>query len=287
LKFAEAFVAIVFSLVVTVGAGMRAHADEPVPTLTARVTDETGTLSEAQKTALEETLRDFEAKKGAQIVVLLVPTTSPETIEQYAIRVVEQWKIGRKQVDDGVLLIVAKNDRTLRIEVGYGLEGVLTDATSRRIIDETIVPRFRQGDFYGGIFAGVENIMRVVSGEPLPAPTERQSESGGLGPLLPVLFLLTVVAGGLLRALLGRLPGAAVTGGLVGFLAWLLSGAILVAVAAGIVALGVTLVGGGMGAYVGGRFLGSGNGKFGDRSSRDIFRGGGGGFGGGGASGRW
>lgn len=286
MKFAAALVAIVFSLVVTVGAGLRAQAEQPVPTLTARVTDETGTLSEAQKTALEETLKDFEAKKGAQIAVLLVSTTAPETIEQYAIRVVEQWKIGRKQIDDGVLLIVAKNDRTLRIEVGYGLEGVLTDATSRRIIDEIIVPRFRQGDFYGGIFAGVENIMRVVSGEPLPAPTERRGEPGGLGPLLPALFLLTVVAGGLLRALLGRLPGAAVTGGLVGFLAWLLSGAILMAVAAGIVALGFTLVGGGMGAYVGGRFLG-GAGKLGERSNRDTFRGGGGGFGGGGASGRW
>lgn len=285
MKFARAIVAIVVSFVVAAGVGMRAHADQPVPTLTARVTDETGTLSDAQKTALEETLREFETKKGAQIAVLLVPTTEPETIEQYAIRVVEQWKIGRKQVDDGVLLIVAKNDRTLRIEVGYGLEGVLTDATSRRIIDETIVPRFRQGDFYGGIFAGVENIMRVVSGEPLPAPTERRSESGGLGPLLPVLFLLTVVAGGLLRALLGRLPGAALTGGLVGFIAWLLSGAIAIAVAAGIIALGFTLAGGAMGVYAGGRYLGGG--KFGERSNRDIFRGGGGGFGGGGASGRW
>lgn len=286
MKFAATFAAIVFSFVIAAGAGMHAHAEQPVPTLTARVTDETGTLSEAQKTALEETLKDFEAKKGAQIAVLLVATTAPETIEQYAIRVVEQWKVGRKQIDDGVLLIVAKNDRTLRIEVGYGLEGVLTDATSRRIIDETIVPRFRQGDFYGGIFAGVENIMRVVSGEPLPAPTGQHSERGGLGPLLPMLFLLTAVAGGLLRALLGRLPGAAVTGGLVGFLAWLLSGTILIAVAAGIVALGFTLAGGGMGAYVGGRFLGGG-GKFGERSTRDMFRGGGGGFGGGGASGRW
>ena len=287
MKLAKVIVAILVSFVAVAGAvvGVRAHADQPVPTLNARVTDETGTLSEAQKTALEETLKDFEAKKGAQIAVLLVPPTDPETIEQYAIRVVEQWKIGRKQVDDGVLLIVAKNDRTLRIEVGYGLEGVLTDATSRRIIDETIVPRFRQGDFYGGIFAGVENIMRVVSGEALPAPVERQSGSGGLGPLLPVLFLLTVAAGALLRALLGRLPGAALTGGLVGFVAWLLSGAILVAVAAGMMALGLTLAGGAMGAYAGGRYLGGG--KFGDRSNRDIFRGGGGGFGGGGASGRW
>lgn len=289
MKLAHAAAAFVIAFVVALlaAAGFRVQADEPVPTLSARVTDETGTLTGEQKATLEQTLKDFEAKKGAQIAVLVVPTTEPETIEQYSIRVVEQWKLGRKNVDDGVLLIVAKNDRALRIEVGYGLEGVLTDAMSNRIIDETIVPRFRQGDFYGGISAGVESITRVVSGEPLPAPPERQRESGGPGALLPVLFLLTIVAGGLLRALFGRLPGAVVTGGLVGFLAWLLSGAIFIAVAAGAIALFFTLVGAGMGAYVGGRFLGGGSGAFGGRSNQDIFRGGGGGFGGGGASGRW
>nr|WP_245964809.1 YgcG family protein [Trinickia dinghuensis] len=271
---------VAFVGVVGVGAGFGVQADQPVPTLTARVTDETGTLSDEQKATLEQTLKDFEAKKGAQIAILLVPTTEPETIEQYSIRVVEQWKLGRKNVDDGVLLIVAKNDHALRIEVGYGLEGVLTDAMSNRIIGETIVPRFRQQDFYGGLSAGIESIMRVVSGEPLPAPPERPRDSGGLGALLPVLFLLTVVAGGLLRAMFGRLPGAAVTGGLVGFLAWLLSGAIFIAIAAGAIALFFTLVGGGMGTYLGGGALGG-------RSNRDIFRGGGGGFGGGGASGRW
>ena len=262
-------------------------ADVPVPSLTARVTDETGTLTDEQKATLEQTLKGFEAKKGAQISVLIVPTTQPETIEQYSIRVVEQWKLGRKNVDDGVLLIVAKNDRSLRIEVGYGLEGALTDATSNRIIDETIVPRFKQGDFYGGISAGIDSIMRVVSGEPLPAPTEWHRRSRGLGGLLPVLFVLTVVAGGVLRAVLGRLPGAVVTGGVIGFLAWLLSGVIFVAVAAGAIALLFTLLGSGMGAYVGGRSIDGWSGGFGGRSNRDIFRGGGGGFGGGGASGRW
>jgi uncharacterized protein len=262
-------------------------ADVAVPSLTARVTDETGTLTDEQRATLEQTLKDFEAKKGAQVSVLIVPTTRPETIEQYSIRVVEQWKLGRKNVDDGALLIVAKNDRTLRIEVGYGLEGALTDATSNRIIDETIVPRFRQGDFYGGISSGIDSIMRVVSGEPLPAPPERQRSSGGSGGLLPVLFLLTVIAGGILRSALGRLPGAVVTGGLIGLLAWLLSGAIFVAVVAGAIALMFTLLGSGMGAYVGGRFIGGGSGRFGGGSNRDIFRGGGGGFGGGGASGRW
>lgn len=276
-------IALVVALLVLVG--VPAYADAPVPALTARVTDETATLTSEQKATLEQSLKDFEAQKGAQIAVLIVPTTAPETIEQYSIRVVEQWKLGRKNVDDGVLLIVAKNDRTLRIEVGYGLEGALTDVTSNRIINETIVPRFRQGDFYGGISAGVDSIMRVVSGEPLPAPPAQKRSADGNGRLLPVLFLLTVVAGGILRAILGRLPGAVVTGGAIGFLAWLLSGAMLIAVVAGVIALLFTLLGSGMGAYVGGRSIGGG--RFGGGSNRDIFRGGGGGFGGGGASGRW
>jgi len=258
-----------------------------VPDLTARVTDETGTLTAEQRANLEQRLKAFEAQKGSQISVLIVPTTQPETIEQYSMRVVEQWKLGRKSVDDGVLLIVAKNDRSLRIEVGYGLEGALNDATSNRIINETIVPRFRQGDFYGGITAGVDSIMRVVNGEPLPAARERRDEHRGVGQLLPVLFVLTVVAGGVLRSILGRFPGAVVTGGAIAVLAWLLSGAILVAVVAGAIALVFTLLGSGMGAYVGGRFIGGRSGGFGGGSNRDIFRGGGGGFGGGGASGRW
>lgn len=257
-----------------------------MPSLVARVTDETGTLTSEQKTAVEQTLKAFETRKGTQISVLIVPTTEPESIEQYSMRVVEQWKLGRENVDDGVLLIVAKNDHAVRIEVGYGLEGILTDATSNRIIDDVIVPRFRDGDFYGGISAGTDSIMRVVSGEPLPPPQRRQHASDGAGRLLPVLFLLTVMAGGLLRAAFGRLPGAFVTGGVIGVLAWILSGAIFVAVAAGLMAWVFTLLGSGMGA-VDGRFIGGGSGRFGSDSHRDIFRGGGGGFGGGGASGRW
>ncbi|AFT88683.1 hypothetical protein LMG9964_01253 [Paraburkholderia phenoliruptrix] len=263
-----------------------AFAEVPVPPLTARVIDETGTLTGEQRSSLEQTLKDFEARKGSQISVLIVPTTQPETIEQYSIRVAEQWKLGRQKVDDGALLIVAKNDRALRIEVGYGLEGVLTDATSNRIINETIVPRFKRGDFYGGIAAGVDSITRVVSGEPLPAP-QRRGESNGMGALLPALFVMAVVAGGVLRAILGRLPGAVVTGGIIGVLAWLLSGAIVLAIVAGTVALVFTLVGGGMGAFAGGRYVGGRSGGLGGGSNRDIFRGGGGGFGGGGASGRW
>jgi len=267
--------------------GLLASAEVAVPPLTAQVIDETGTLTAEQRLSLEQTLQAFEARKGAQISVLIIPTTQPETIEQYSMRVVEKWKLGRAKVDDGAMLIVAKNDRALRIEVGYGLEGALTDITSNRIINEAIVPRFKRGDFYGGITAGVDGIIRVVSGEPLSPPVQRRAEVNGIGRLLPVLFVMAIVIGGALRAILGRLPGAFVTGGIVGVLAWLLSGAITAAVVAGAIALLFTLVGGGPGAYVGGRYIGGRSGGLGRRSGRDIFKGGGGGFGGGGASGRW
>ena len=147
-----------------------AIADVAVPPLRARVTDLTATLSAQQRAELEQTLAAFEAKKGSQLAVLIVPTTQPETVEQFAVRVEERWKLGRKGVDDGVLLLIAKEDRKLRIEVGYGLEGVLNDATAKRIIAEEIVPRFKQNDFAGGITAGVARIIRVVDGEPLPPP---------------------------------------------------------------------------------------------------------------------
>jgi len=156
---------------------------QPIPKLESRVTDLTGTLTAEQQTALERKLAAFEARKGSQLALLIVPTTRPEEIEQYSIRVVDQWKLGRRKVDDGALLIIAKNDRTLRIEVGYGLEGVLTDATSNRIISETITPLLRTGDFYGGIAAGFDQMMRVIDGEPLPAPDHRWQ--GGRSPAGP------------------------------------------------------------------------------------------------------
>ena len=149
-----------------------ALAQIPLPKLEARVTDLTGTLTAAQQSALEEKLTAFEARKGAQIAVLILPTTEPEDIAQFGVRLMESWKLGRKGVDDGAALIVAKEDRELRIEVQYGLEGVLTDATSGRIINETIVPLFKQGDFYGGINAGVDQMLRVVDGEPMPEPDQ-------------------------------------------------------------------------------------------------------------------
>jgi uncharacterized protein len=257
-----------------------------------RVTDQTGTLTDEQKSALEQTLRSFEERKGSQVAVLIVPSTAPETIEQYALRVAEQWKPGRKNVDDGALLVVAKDDRTLRIEVGYGLEGALTDAASKRIISEIIVPRFRQGDFYGGITAGVDRILRVIDGEPLPNPEERRpGGTRGIGAILPVLMILALVVGGVLHIVLGRFPGALVTGGAVSVLAWMLAGAISVALIAGVIAFLFSLLGGGMGGRglrgggLGGGFGGGGfgGGGFGGGG----FSGGGGGFGGGGASGNW
>lgn len=257
-----------------------------VPPLSARITDQTATLSAAQKAALEQTLQAFEARKGSQLAVLIVATTAPETVEQYALRVAEQWKLGRKNIDDGAILLVAKEDRALRIEVGYGLEGALTDATAKRIISEIITPRFQQGDFNGGIVAGVAQVIRVIDGEPLPPPSARKV--GGVGELqryVPVIFVLALVMGGLLRSVLGRFPGALVTGGAVAVLAWFMAGAVPAALAAGVLALVFTLFsGGGMGGLAAGALGGRmGRGGVGGGG----FGGGGGGFGGGGASGRW
>ena len=266
-----------------------AGAQLSVPLLTGHVVDQTATLTADQKATLEQTLQAFEAKKGTQIAVLIVPTVEPETIEQYALRVAEQWKLGRKKVDDGAILVVAKNDRALRIEVGYGLEGVLTDATSKRIISETITPAFKQGDFSGGIGAGVERLLSVIAGEPLPPPTARVTGGpSNIGQYLPILFLLALSVGGALRSVLGRIPGSIVTGGALAAIAWLFAGGVIVAIGAGVLGLVLTLLGGGMGRFgayhVGGRHAGGLGGGFGGNGG---FSGGGGGFGGGGASGRW
>lgn len=267
-----------------------AVAQVPVPPLSGHVVDTTGTLTVEQKASLEQALTAFEARKGSQLAVLLVDSTAPEAIEPFALRVAEQWKLGRKQVDDGAILVVAKKDRAVRIEVGYGLEGVLTDLTSKRIINELIVPRFQAQDFHGGITAAVAQMMRLVDGEALPAPTNRPQGSGraegGVSSYAPLLFILALGVGGVLRATLGKLPGALVTGGVVAVVAWFVIGALSIAALAGLAALVFTLVGGGRslgalgGVYGGGRGGGFGGGGGG-------FSGGGGGFGGGGASGRW
>ena len=261
-----------------------AMAQVAVPPLVGHVTDQTGTLSAAQQAALEQTLSAFEARKGSQLAVLLVPTTAPEEIEQYALRVAEQWKLGRAKVDDGAILVVAKNDRTLRLEVGYGLEGALSDITSKRIVSDTIAPRFKQGDYNGGIDAGVAQIIRVIDGEPLPPPQRAvASPFDQVRHLAPFLMVAALVVGGVLRSALGKLPGSLLTGALVGGVAWLLIGAALWAALAGLAAMVVTLLGGGAVLRGMGGLSGGGRGGFGGGG----FRGGGGGFGGGGASGRW
>ena len=264
-----------------------AHAEVAVPPLVHRVTDLTATLDSGQTQTLESRLAAFEAQKGAQLAVLIVPTTQPESIEQFGIRVVEAWKLGRKGVDDGALLLVAKDDRTLRIEVGYGLEGVLNDATAHRIVDEIIVPHFKRGEFYPGIESGTAAMMQVINGEPLPPP-KRATASGkyDVESLLFVAFGLVVVVGGMLRALLGRFPAAMLMGGGLGVLAWLTVAPLLVALLVGLMAFVFVLLGGarrGFGGFGGGGFGGTGGGGFGGGG----FSGGGGGFGGGGASGRW
>lgn len=260
-----------------------ANAEVSVPPLTGHVIDQTSTLTTNQQQVLEQTLQAFEVRKGSQVAVLIVPTTNPEAIEQYTIRVAEKWKLGRKKVDDGVILVVAKDDRALRIEVGYGLEGALNDATSKRIISETITPRFKQGDFYGGINAGISQIIQVIDGEALPEPSTNNSyNSVGIQQYFPVIFILALVIGRVLRSVLGRFPGAIVTGGVIAFLAWFFAGVLSVALIAGVVALLFTLL---SSSTTGGRLLGGlggGRGGFGGG-----FGGGGGGFGGGGASGRW
>ena len=271
-------------LAFTLCGSLLAVAQIPVPALTGHVTDQTSTLTAEQKSSLEQTLTAFEARKGSQLAVLMIPSSAPEEIEQYALRVAEQWKLGRKKVDDGAILVVAKDDRTLRIEVGYGLEGALNDATSKRIISEIILPRFKQQDFYGGITAGVGQIIRVIEGEPLPEPSEKPAgRIGGFQQYVPIVFIVALALGGVLRAALGRVPGALVTGGAVAVIAWFVAGALSMALIAGVMALFVTLLGGGMGRRgLGGYYGGGGRG-----SSGGGFRGGGGGFGGGGASGRW
>ena len=262
-----------------------AQAEVVVPPLAHRVTDLTSTLDAGQTQTLESRLAAFEAKKGAQLAVLIVPTTQPESIEQFGIRVVEAWKLGRKGVDDGALLLVAKEDRALRIEVGYGLEGVLNDATAHRIVDEVIVPHFKRGEFYPGIESGTTAMMRVIDGEPLPPP-KRAAASGkyDIESLLFIGFGLVVVVGGMLRALLGRFPAAMLMGGGLGVLAWLTVAPVLVALLVGLMAFIFVLLGGsgrGFSGYGGGGFGGGSYGGGGGFSS------GGGGFGGGGASGRW
>jgi len=264
---------------------MPALADIAVPHLSRQVTDLTGTLTSEQVIAFEQSLAALEQRKGSQVAVLIVPTTQPETIEQYSIRVVEQWQLGRKGGDDGVLLLVAKDDHKVRIEVGYGLEGVINDATAKRIVAEDIVPAFRKGDFHAGIGVGIERLTALIDGEALPPPQKKEKMSDDLESVLMLGFFLVVFLGGVFRSLFGRMLGSSLVGVITGLLAWALSG-LLVATVAGVLAFVFALFWGSVGS---GGYFGSGGSSGGDSfgGGGGGFSGGGGGFGGGGASGQW
>ena len=267
----------------------------PIPPLSQRVTDATGTLSAADAQALSAKLAAWEQATGNQLAVLIVPSTQPEPIEAYGIRVADAWKIGRKGKDNGAVLIVAKDDKKLRIEVGYGLEGVLTDVTAKRIIADTIAPAFRQGRFAQGIDAGVDRIIAVVNqGEPLAArpAAKPASRDFPLEMILIVVFVVVPVLGAILRRIFGRVVGSAVGAGIVGAGAWVVAGSLVIAIIAAIVAFVIVIVTGTAGLFAnrgGGVWIPSGGGGWGGGGGGGGggFSGGGGGFGGGGASGGW
>ncbi len=275
-------------------------AEVGVPALQTRVTDLTNTLSPPQRAQLEQRLAAFEQQKGSQLAVLLIPTTQPETIEQYAIRVVDQWQLGRKGIDDGALILLAKDDRTVRIEVGRGLEGVIPDAVANRVVEEIMIPHFRQGDFYGGIAAGLERVIRLVEGEPLPEPAWRGPPAPEIHPEgIFFSFFGSIILGHFLRIFVGRLLAGLISAGLAGFVLTAVFGlpvgfGLIVAVIVFVFIIGDSGRGGGgyyYGGGYGGRYRGTGysGGGFGGGfgGSSGGFSGGGGGFSGGGASGRW
>lgn len=275
---------------------------EPVPAIAGWVTDTTGTLSPDQKEALNQQLKAVEQEKGAQVVILMVPTTGEETIEQYALRVFDQWEIGRKKVDDGILLLVAKDDRRMRIQTGYGLEGAVTDLQAGRIIREQMTPRFIEGNFYAGIQAAADSLVGLVNGEELPpppknAPVTSSGEEGVFWEPLLAVGAIVFFASPLFAAFAA------------GVFTLVVSGSIGLALLAAVVGAGLSMIGrlfgaggksssgrasrrggviGGLGGYSSGGFGGNGGtsgggfGGFGGGSG-----GGGGGSGGGGASGSW
>src|SRR6266705_349083 len=276
-----------------------ARAEVAVPPLKARVTDLTGTLSGTQQQDLERRLLKFESRKGIQIAVLMLPSTEPETIEEYSIRVADAWKIGRARVDDGVILVVAKNDRKLRVEVGRGLEGTIPDAVAKRVVSDVIAPHFRSGDFYGGVAAGTDALMKLIEGEGLPAPRSGVIIRGVHRTIdfqtIFLLFVALVVTDAILRRLFCRVIGAGISGGIVGAIVWLAAGVLAFAVIGGLIGFVIALINGlgsrrgswSSGGWPGGGWSGGGGFGGGGFGGGGGFSGGGGGFSGGGASGSW
>lgn len=275
-----------------------ARAQQAVPPLTGHVVDTSGTLDQAQRDALETRLTAFEQVKGSQVVLLLVPSTQPEDIASYANRVANSWKIGRKEIGDGLLVIVAVQDRRLRIEVAKTLEGAVPDLAAKRIIDEAITPRFKQGDYAGGLNAGVTRLMALITGEALPEPVKTGVATSGEFDWMQLgifMFIAVPVVGAVTKGILGNRLGAMVTGGVAGAIAFVLTASILIAALAGVAAVAFGLVqntpgrrGQGWQSGGGNSGWGHGGGGFGGGSSGGGFGSGGGGdFGGGGASGDW
>jgi len=274
----------------------------PVPVLTGRVIDQTATLTPAQADALSAKLAAIEKERGAQIVILIVPTARPEDIFSYAQRVATSWKLGRKEVGDGLLLTVAKNDRDVDIRVAATLQGAIPDVAASRIIRENILPAFKAGDFAGGLNVAVDRLGALVAGEQLPAPRRESSRPPTrIGfdwqDMALFLFIGVPILGRILSGVMGRKLGALATGGAVGALGWFLTASLLVAAGAGVVALFIVGVmglggsrgGGGLGPVIwgGGGGGGFGGGGFGGGGDGGFSSGGGGNFDGGGASGRW
>ena len=275
---------------------------QPVPALTARAMDSSGTLSAQALQALEQQLKALEESTGAQVVVLMVPSTAPEDIATYAYRVASNWKIGRKDMGDGVLIIVAKNDRRMRIEVARRLEGAIPDILAGRIIDDAMKPRFRADDYAGGLSAAIDQVGKLIRGEKLPAPTapaqqaSNSSQSFNLESLLPFAFFGFFIGMPLARSIFGKGLGSIIIGGVAGIAGYVLSASLLISGIAAVLAMIFTLLsgskprgglGGGGGGFGGGGFGGGGWSSGGSGGGGGFSSGGGGSFGGGGASGGW
>jgi uncharacterized protein len=287
------------SLVLT---GLAVQAQEmPVPALTGRVMDQTGnTLSAAQSTALDGKLAAFEAQAGPQIVVLIVASTGAEDIAAFAYRVADQWKLGRREVGDGILVLVARDDKRVRIEVAKALEGAVPDLAARQIIDRAIKPAFRQADYAGGLNLALDQLMARVKGEGLPLPASHTGKAGN-GPVsldqLAIFFFIAVpVIGAVLTAMMGRTVGSLATSAAAGGIASWVTASTWLGVGVGLGALvmvgllGIGAAGrrsGGGGPVIWGGGGGHGGGWSGGGEGGGFSSGGGGDFGGGGASGDW